>query len=258
MIYTPLTNKAMRIAYAAHMGQVDKSGLPYIFHPYHLAEQMEDELSVCAALLHDVAEDTEITLEQLEPEFPPEVIQALRLLTHEKGTDYFAYIQALRSNRIARAVKLADIRHNADETRYAGCENVPEEQLARRRQKYAKARAILENVPHLILIRKKTGESIPIDILPAVIGRKSEDNQRDRSGFVRYEVENCHAISRAHARFMLHEGAIFVEDLGSTNGTYLNGEKLGPFIRTRLSGGDCLCLGIEEFQVSVTSSDSFS
>ena len=231
MIYTPLTNKAMRIAYAAHMGQVDKSGLPYIFHPYHLAEQMEDELSVCAALLHDVAEDTEITLEQLEPEFPPEVIQALRL---------------------------ADIRHNADETRYAGCENVPEEQLARRRQKYAKARAILENVPHLILIRKKTGESIPIDILPAVIGRKSEDNQRDRSGFVRYEVENCHAISRAHARFMLHEGAIFVEDLGSTNGTYLNGEKLGPFIRTRLSGGDCLCLGIEEFQVSVTSSDSFS
>ena len=52
MIYTLLTNKAMRTAYAAHAGQVDKCGVPYIFHPIHLAEQMPDEISVCAALLH--------------------------------------------------------------------------------------------------------------------------------------------------------------------------------------------------------------
>ena len=70
MIYTPLTNKAMRLAYAAHQGQTDQAGLPYIFHPFHLAEQMEDEISVCAALLHDVVEDTPITLEELEQEFP--------------------------------------------------------------------------------------------------------------------------------------------------------------------------------------------
>lgn len=57
MIYTPLTNKALRLAYAAHHGQTDNSGQPYIFHPYHLAEQMTDEVSVCVALLHDVAED---------------------------------------------------------------------------------------------------------------------------------------------------------------------------------------------------------
>ena len=57
MIYTELTKKAMSMAYKAHHGQVDKSGTPYIFHPIHLAEQMDDELSCCAALLHDTVED---------------------------------------------------------------------------------------------------------------------------------------------------------------------------------------------------------
>ena len=69
MIYTPLTNRAMQIAYQAHHGQVDKSGLPYIFHPYHLAEQMEDEYTTCIALLHDVMEDTDVTREELAAEF---------------------------------------------------------------------------------------------------------------------------------------------------------------------------------------------
>ena len=45
MIYTALTNKAMKIAYSAHHGQLDKSGIPYIFHPIHLAEAMDDEIS---------------------------------------------------------------------------------------------------------------------------------------------------------------------------------------------------------------------
>ena len=52
MLYTPLTVRAMQIAYQAHQGQFDHGNVPYIFHPYHLAEQMEDEYSVCAALLH--------------------------------------------------------------------------------------------------------------------------------------------------------------------------------------------------------------
>lgn len=65
MIYTEMTKKAMRIAFDAHKEQVDKTGLPYIFHPFHLAEQMTDEISVCAALLHDVVEDTELSFEAL-------------------------------------------------------------------------------------------------------------------------------------------------------------------------------------------------
>lgn len=144
MIYTHLTNRAIKLAYAAHHGQVDKAGMPYIFHPYHLAEQMTDEISTCAALLHDVVEDTDVTFEELEQEFPKEVIDALRLLTHAKGTDYFEYVKALKSNPVAKAVKLADIAHNSDETRLEGCEGITEEMRAYFRAKYAKAKAILE------------------------------------------------------------------------------------------------------------------
>ena len=62
MIYTDNTRKAMKIAYNAHNGQVDKSGVPYIFHPIHLAEQMNTEEECIVALIHDVVEDTDMTL----------------------------------------------------------------------------------------------------------------------------------------------------------------------------------------------------
>lgn len=143
MIYTPMTNKALRIAYAAHNGQTDKAGIPYIFHPYHLAEQMHDEITVCAALLHDVAEDTSVTMEELEREFPAEVTEALKLLTHRDGTDYFEYVRAIRENPVARAVKLADIAHNSDETRLSGEDGASQEQIIKRREKYRKALSIL-------------------------------------------------------------------------------------------------------------------
>lgn len=118
MIYTPLTRKATMIAYAAHDGQKDKSGLPYIFHPWHLAESMTDEASTIAALLHDVAEDTDVTLADLAREgFSEEVMEALRLLTHDKAVPYMDYVRALAHNPIARKVKLADLAHNSDTTR---------------------------------------------------------------------------------------------------------------------------------------------
>ncbi len=71
MIYTALTKKAMEICYRAHAGQLDKGGMPYVFHPIHVAEQMEDEYSTCAALLHDTVEDGGIELSELyEADFP--------------------------------------------------------------------------------------------------------------------------------------------------------------------------------------------
>ena len=143
MVYTELTNRALRLAYAAHHGQMDKSGVPYIFHPIHLAEQMEDETSACAALLHDVVEDTPVTLERVAREFPSEVVEAVRLLTRGKGTDYCDYVRAIRQNPVARAVKRADLLHNADESRLAGCA-VPPETRERLREKYRRALEILE------------------------------------------------------------------------------------------------------------------
>lgn len=144
MIYTPLTNKAMRMAYEAHHGQVDYNGIPYIFHPIHLAEQMEDEISCCAALLHDVVEDTCVTMDDLESQFPREIIDVLKLLTHEEGTDYFDYVRAIRSNPIAVRIKLADLAHNSDQSRCVGAD-LPEEKLANWQKKYQKAREILLN-----------------------------------------------------------------------------------------------------------------
>ena len=81
MIYTNMTKKALKICFKAHINQVDKTGVPYVFHPFHLAEQMDDEESVCLALLHDVVEDTSITFEDLINEgFSEKIISALRLL----------------------------------------------------------------------------------------------------------------------------------------------------------------------------------
>ena len=143
MIYTELTNKALRIAYNAHHGQVDYNGIPYIFHPIHLAEQMEDEISCCAALLHDVVEDTAVTMADLSREFPEEVMAVLRLLTHEEGVPYFDYVRKIKANPIAVKIKLADIAHNSDQTRCVGSD-LTEEQLTYWRDKYSKARAILK------------------------------------------------------------------------------------------------------------------
>lgn len=142
MIYTPMTNKAMKIAYAAHHGQLDYNGIPYIFHPFHLAESMDDEISCTVALLHDVMEDTTVTMETLEEEFPPEVISALKLLTHDDRTDYFDYVRAIKTNPVARKVKLADLAHNSDQSRCVGSD-LTEEKLAYWRSKYEKARNIL-------------------------------------------------------------------------------------------------------------------
>ena len=142
MVYTELTNKAMRIAYAAHHGQVDKCGIPYIFHPIALAQSMDDEVSCCAALLHDVVEDTAITMEELEKEFPPEVIEVLRLLTHDDGEEYYAYVRRIKAHPIARKVKLADLAHNSDQSRCVGS-GIPQETLERWQEKYDKARKIL-------------------------------------------------------------------------------------------------------------------
>lgn len=144
MIYTPLTKKAMKIAYDAHRGQEDAGGVPYVLHPVHLAEQMEDEVSTCVALLHDIVEDTDITLEQLAQEFPPEVIQAVSLLTHDPQEGYFDYVRKIRENPTAALVKLADLEHNSDESRLAGSEAVEEKQKEVWRNKYQKARRILE------------------------------------------------------------------------------------------------------------------
>ena len=143
MIYTHLTKLAMTIAYQAHHGQTDHGGMPYIFHPYHLAEQMCDEYTTCAALLHDVVEDTDMTIEELAKVFPKEIIDAVALLTHDDDTEYFDYVTAIKANPIARAVKQADLIHNSDRARLEISESNLD-MVQRYEEKYRKALDILK------------------------------------------------------------------------------------------------------------------
>lgn len=118
MIYTEETKLAMKLCFEAHKNQRDKSGLPYVHHPFHLAEQMTDENTTIVALLHDVIEDTPYTAEDLaKAGFSEEVLQALQLLTHDPAVPYMDYVLKIRDHPIARQVKLADLRHNSDLTR---------------------------------------------------------------------------------------------------------------------------------------------
>lgn len=143
MIYTDLTERALRLAYRAHAGQEDKAEVPYIFHPYHLAEQMTTEAAVCVALLHDVVEDSDVTIEDIAALFPAEVTEAVQLLTHDERVPYLDYIRALRTNPLARTVKLADLAHNSDESRLREAVAKEPDTVTKRRAKYDAARAIL-------------------------------------------------------------------------------------------------------------------
>lgn len=141
MIYTTLTKKALRLCFKAHRDQLDKSGIPYVFHPFHVAESMPDEITTTVALLHDVVEDTDYTLEDLAAMgFPPAVMDALALMTHDDSVPYLDYVAVLKSNPVARCVKLADLRHNSDLSRL----DVVDEKALARVEKYRKAIEMLE------------------------------------------------------------------------------------------------------------------
>ena len=111
-----LLDKAIALATAAHAGQVDRYGQPYILHPLHLMAQMETAEEKMVAILHDVVEDTPVTLAELQAEgFPPEVLTAVALLTHEPDSvPYVVYVADLKPDPLARKVKLADLAHNMD------------------------------------------------------------------------------------------------------------------------------------------------
>ena len=140
MIYTEMTEKALKLCFEAHKDQLDKSGMPYVFHPFHLAEQMKTEDETIVALLHDVVEDTDTTIEDLiSMSFNENVIEAISLLTHDADVDYFDYVRAIKGNEIDRAVKLADLRHNSDLSRL----RIVDEWALKRNEKYLKAIKIL-------------------------------------------------------------------------------------------------------------------
>lgn len=137
-----LLEKAIDIALKAHAGQKDKAGAPYVLHPLRLMLQMQTDEEKMAAVLHDVVEDSKVTLDDLRAAgFPKVVIDAVALLTR-KGTDtYEQFVQKIKPHPLARRVKLADLRDNLRLDRIAH----PTDADVARLEKYNKALSYLES-----------------------------------------------------------------------------------------------------------------
>jgi (p)ppGpp synthase/HD superfamily hydrolase len=132
--------RALQIAVQAHAGQKDKSGAAYIFHPIRVMMRCTTPEAMIVGLLHDVVEDTPVTFEELEAEgFPPDVMAALRLLTHASEVPYEDYIQQVKTHPIATEAKLADLEDNMDIRRL---EEVNEKAAARFKKYLAAFRAL--------------------------------------------------------------------------------------------------------------------
>ena len=130
MIYTDMTNKALKIMFDKHKNQVDKAGVPYVFHPFHVAESMPNEDTTCVALLHDTIEDTDLTLEDLKKEgFNDNVLSALSLMTHTDDMDYYDYVARLSLNPISATVKISDLNHNSDISRLTNVDDAAIQRL---------------------------------------------------------------------------------------------------------------------------------
>ena len=113
-----MVDLALSIARQAHEEQLDKEGVDYIEHPIYVASQVDTEEEKAVALLHDVIEDSPFTAEELLLAGLSEtVVTAVQILSKKKGQDYQTYLENVKSNPLARVVKLADLKHNSDLSR---------------------------------------------------------------------------------------------------------------------------------------------
>ncbi|HEY0603084.1 MAG TPA: HD domain-containing protein [Herpetosiphonaceae bacterium] len=132
--------RAIAIAAQAHQEQRDKAGAPYILHPLRMMAQMRGEDERIVAVLHDLIEDTDWTLDQLRAEgFSGDVLAAIDCLTRRDDESYEAFIERARENELARKVKLADLEDNMDLRRIAEVTDKDLERL----HKYHRARQVL-------------------------------------------------------------------------------------------------------------------
>lgn len=135
-----LLERAIAIAEKQHAAQVDKAGRPYMEHPLRVMQAMSNDAERIVAILHDVIEDTDFTLDQLAAEgFPGYILEALDSVTRRDGETYEAFVARAARNPIGRRVKYADLQDNADLARIA----VPTAADIARTEKYHRAMAQL-------------------------------------------------------------------------------------------------------------------
>lgn len=142
MVYSVDEELAKLFATGAHEGQVDKSGEPYILHPQRVASRMDRPSRAVVAWLHDVVEDTDVTLQRIEELFGDGTAEAVDAITHKKGESWADYLTRVRGNEIARAVKIADLIDNSNLSRLK--EVTPKD--VKRQAKYNRALIYLMDV----------------------------------------------------------------------------------------------------------------
>ena len=134
--------RAIELAVEHHKGQSDKAGKPYILHPLRLMMSVDKDDEKIVAVMHDIVEDTEITLDDLRNEgFSDEVLSAIECISKKDGEDYDSFIERISHNPLAIRVKLADLEDNMDKTRLS---DVTEKDLERL-EKYKRAKEQLLN-----------------------------------------------------------------------------------------------------------------
>jgi len=110
MIYT---EKGIKIAVNSHFGIMDKTNIPSIFHSLRVMLWFKDDIRMAVGVLHDTIEDTKLTLDDLRREgFSEEIVLAVDAISRRKGEIYMDYIKRVSSNKIARDVKIADLKDN--------------------------------------------------------------------------------------------------------------------------------------------------
>jgi len=130
-----LDRTALTLAAEAHAGQVDKAGAPYIDHVTTVAAAFdEDSLEHLVALLHDIVEDTAITLVHLKAAgLPEEIVAAVDAITKRKSESYNTYLARVKANHLARVVKIRDLEHNSDLSRLSSVTEKDTAQVAKYR-----------------------------------------------------------------------------------------------------------------------------
>jgi (p)ppGpp synthase/HD superfamily hydrolase len=135
---------AILLAAQAHRGQKDKAGAPYIFHPLRVMLRMRSDIQMMVAVLHDVLEDTQYTLLDLQQAgYPGEVLEALECLTRRENETYEEFIERVKTNPLARKVKIADLEDNMDIRRISA----PQEKDMERLKRYRRAWSALTKEP---------------------------------------------------------------------------------------------------------------
>ncbi|MDY0487661.1 HD domain-containing protein [Pasteurella multocida] len=137
-----ISDKAKLFAEQIHANQFDKAGSPYICHLSFVAEMLTGEHDdvIAVAWLHDSVEDTETIITDVKHLFGEHISEAVDAITKRDGEDYHGYLQRVKSNDIARKVKIADLTHNMDLSRLP---KITEKDLSRQR-KYQQAKQFLQ------------------------------------------------------------------------------------------------------------------